>query len=110
MQREIKPKADRIRSVRARRSASRLWACGSLFYATEEKEYSDAFVKLWKNRESDASYSDLSWAGGYAFGLLAYLESNKGDSEIVSQLKDVAVKECKKITSIIDSTGIQCCS
>lgn len=86
-------------------TGQRLWAAGSLFHATGEVEYADAFAQLWPKRDPEPPVYGLSWADGYAFGMFAYLDSPGGDEILKEEIKQVVAEQSRNVLKVINSTG-----
>ncbi|MEK6572915.1 MAG: glycoside hydrolase family 9 protein, partial [Chloroflexota bacterium] len=83
----------------------RLWAAASLLHATGEQTYADSFAELWPQRATWRQVYGLYWPDGYAFAMVAYLDSPKGDDAIKTEIRQVIAEQSKAILNVINSTG-----
>ncbi len=84
----------------------RLWASGSLLHATGQREYAEAFHRLWQRRIDQPIYG-LGWPCGYAFGMFAYLDTSVGDSALKQEIRQVVTTQAKNLLAVLQSTAYQ---
>ncbi len=83
----------------------RLWAAASLFHATGEREYGEAFKQGWKARDMSQKVYSLYWWGGYIFACTAYLDTPAGEQTIKDEIKSVLADQCRTVLHVINHTG-----
>lgn len=82
----------------------RLWAAASLFHATGEPDYRQAFEALWR-RPAARPVDGLYWWGGRLFAMQAYLDSASADAGRRAEIREAMQAQAEAILGVIERTG-----
>ncbi|MBL8055925.1 MAG: glycoside hydrolase family 9 protein, partial [Anaerolineales bacterium] len=82
----------------------RLWAAASLFHATGEAGYQQAFHALWR-RPAARPVDGLYWWGGRLFAMQAYLDSAGAEPGRLAEIRDVMRAQAQVILGVTEATG-----
>lgn len=85
-------------------SELRMWAAASLFAATGEKEYDEAFRRLFAARDRGVDVYGLGWPSGAVFAMQAYLDSATGAPELKAEMRSVMLQQAQRILRVVEES------